>query len=113
MARYCYALDLVNDTNLMDEYKDYHKKIWPEVAANIKQRGIIEMEIWQVENHLFMIVETADNFDAEQAAKLARQSVRNQEWEKLMDKFQQPLPSAKEGEKWVDMEKIFDLAKNV
>jgi L-rhamnose mutarotase len=32
-----------------------------------------------------------------------------QEWEKLMWKYQQALPSAKLGEKWILMEKIFEL----
>jgi len=32
-----------------------------------------------------------------------------QEWETLMWKFQQALPWAKQGEKWILMEKIFSL----
>jgi len=32
-----------------------------------------------------------------------------QEWEKLMWKYQQALPKAKPGEKWVLMNKIFEL----
>jgi L-rhamnose mutarotase len=32
-----------------------------------------------------------------------------QEWESLMWKYQQALPWAKEGEKWILMEKIFTL----
>jgi L-rhamnose mutarotase len=31
------------------------------------------------------------------------------EWEKLMWKFQQPLPWAENGEKWIVMDKIFQL----
>ena len=34
--------------------------------------------------------------------------LRVQEWEDLMARFQQPLPFAKAGEKWVRMEKVFD-----
>jgi L-rhamnose mutarotase len=32
-----------------------------------------------------------------------------QEWEQLMWKFQQPLPGSKPGEKWMLMERIFEL----
>jgi L-rhamnose mutarotase len=32
-----------------------------------------------------------------------------QEWEKLMWKFQKPLPWVNEGEKWILMDKIFQL----
>jgi L-rhamnose mutarotase len=31
-------------------------------------------------------------------------------WEEKMDVYQQPLPWAKPGEKWVEAELIFDLA---
>jgi L-rhamnose mutarotase len=32
-----------------------------------------------------------------------------QEWEELMWKYQQALPCAERGEKWMLMEKIFEL----
>ena len=32
-----------------------------------------------------------------------------QEWETLLWKYQQALPTAKEGEKWILMEKFFHL----
>ncbi|MEO6906963.1 MAG: L-rhamnose mutarotase, partial [Abditibacteriaceae bacterium] len=32
-----------------------------------------------------------------------------EEWEKLMWKYQQALPMTKPGEKWILMDKIFDL----
>jgi L-rhamnose mutarotase len=32
-----------------------------------------------------------------------------QEWEKLMWKFQEPLPEAAPGEKWLLMDRIFKL----
>ena len=31
------------------------------------------------------------------------------EWEELMWKYQQEIPGAKPGEKWVQMEKTFDM----
>jgi L-rhamnose mutarotase len=32
-----------------------------------------------------------------------------QQWEQLMWKYQQAIPGAKAGEKWVIMDKIFEL----
>jgi L-rhamnose mutarotase len=40
--------------------------------------------------------------------KMAADST-TQEWWKLTDPCQEPIPSAKEGEKWVDMEEIYHL----
>ncbi|MEQ8812616.1 MAG: L-rhamnose mutarotase, partial [Imperialibacter sp.] len=36
-----------------------------------------------------------------------------QEWEKLMWKYQQALPAAKPGEKWLLMDKIFSLTEQL
>lgn len=34
--KYCLALDLKEDKQLVEEYKVYHQKVWPEVIENIK-----------------------------------------------------------------------------
>ena len=41
--------------------------------------------------------------------KADQQNPKMQEWEQLMWKFQQALPGAKPGEKWLRMERIFKL----
>jgi L-rhamnose mutarotase len=109
MKRYCLALDLKNDAALIAEYENYHKQVWKEIIASIKDAGIEAMNIYRTGNRLFMIMEVNDDFSFEKksAADLANEKV--QEWEKLMWKFQQPLPWAKENEKWILMEDIFDL----
>jgi len=111
MKRYCFALDLINDPALIAEYEEWHKSenVWPEIKKSIVGSGIIDMEIYRVGNRLFMIMETEDNFDFGRKATMDASNPKVQEWEKLMWKFQQPIPSAKAGEKWVLMEKIFKL----
>lgn len=109
MKRYCLALDLINDTEKIKRYQKFHQKIWPEIAANIQQRGVLDMQIWQVENRLFMIMDTRDDYDPATANTIALSEPKNVEWEVLMSQFQQPLPSAVAEEKWMEMTKIFDL----
>ena len=112
MRRYCLALDLVNDDKLIAEYEAYHQEIWPEIKKSILDAGIEQMEIYRFANRLFMIMEVnaAFNFANKSAADVANPKV--QEWEALMWKYQQAIPGAKPGEKWVLMNKIFDLAVN-
>lgn len=107
--RYCLTLDLKDDPALISEYRKYHEKIWPEITKSIKDSGIEDMEIYLLGTRMFMIVEVNDSFSfsAKSAADLANPKV--QEWEKLMWKFQQALPQAKPGEKWLRMERIFKL----
>ncbi|MDB5002564.1 MAG: L-fucose mutarotase [Mucilaginibacter sp.] len=109
MARYCLALDLKDDPQLIAEYEKYHESIWPEIQESITCSGITGLEIYRCFNRLFMIMETdaSFSFDKKGAADAANPKV--QEWEDLMWKYQQALPGAKPGEKWVLMNKIFDL----
>ena len=108
--RSCLALDLKNDPALIAEYCRLHNTIWPEIAASIRHAGITGMEIWRTGNRLFMVMETDEKFDG--AAKAADDAAnpKVQEWEQLMWRFQLPLPWADPGQKWVPMERIFDLA---
>jgi L-rhamnose mutarotase len=107
--RYCLALDLKDDPELIAEYKRYHQKIWPEITRSIRDAGIEDMEIYLLGTRLFMIVEARPEFSFEAKAQADRSNPKVQEWERLMWKFQKPLPQAKPGEKWLLMEQIFKL----
>ncbi len=109
MKRYCLALDLKDDPALIAEYEDYHRKVWPEILQSIRDAGIEQMEIYRTGNRLFMIMEVNDDFSFEKKAKADAANDKVQQWEQLMWKYQQALPGSKPGEKWVVMEKIFDL----
>jgi len=111
MTRHCFALDLVDDPTLIAEYEYWHKSEngWPEIKKSILDAGITQMEIYRIENRLFMIMETDDSYDAERKNSIDKSDPKVQEWEALMWKFQQPLPWAKEGEKWIPMDIIFKL----
>ncbi len=111
MKTYCFALDLQDDPALIAEYCRYHEPgtIWPEVVQRIRSGGIISEEIFLAGNRLFMILQTTDDFSLEAKRAADNQSSRMREWEELMWKYQKPLPQAKPGEKWILMEKIFEV----
>ena len=109
MKRYCLTLDLKDNDRLIAEYEAYHRQIWPEIKKSILDSGITQMEIYRYDNRLFMIMETDDDFTFEKKAETDRANLKVQEWETLMWKYQQPLKTAKPGEKWVLMDKIFEL----
>ena len=109
--RYCLTLDLQDNPQLIAEYTRHHHKIWPEITRSIKDSGIQDMEIYLLGTRLVMIMEVNEQFSFEAKAEADRKNPKVQEWERLMWKFQRPLASAKPGEKWLCMEKIFELEK--
>jgi L-rhamnose mutarotase len=111
MKTYCFALDLHDDPDLIEEYKRYHmqENIWPEVLACIRAKGVLSQEIYLAGNRLVLILETTDDFDLDAKTAADNASPEMRKWEELMWKFQKPLPNAHPGEKWVRMEKIFEV----
>lgn len=109
MRRYCLALDLKNEEAAISEYKRYHQKIWPEIRDSIFAAGIHDMEIYLLGQRLFMIMEVADDFSFANKAAADAANPKVQEWETLMESFQQPLPESRPGQKWVLMERVFSL----
>ncbi|MGM9475751.1 L-rhamnose mutarotase [Pedobacter sp. GSP4] len=109
MKRYCLALDLVNDEKLIEAYKQYHQSVWPEIKESIIASGIQNLDIYLTGNRLFMIMEVNESFSFEEKSKADLANPKVQEWETLMWKYQQALPGAKPGEKWILMDQIFKL----
>ena len=107
--RYCLTLDLKNDPKLIADYKKYHEKIWPEITKSIRESGIEDMEIYLLGTRMFMIMEVNESFSFAKKGASDAGNPKVQEWEQLMWKFQQALPEAKPGEKWMLMERIFKL----
>ncbi len=109
MVRHCLAIDLKDDPNLIAEYEQQHQQVCKEIIDSITSAGIEVMDIYRTGNRLFMIIEAGDDFSFDKKAAMDSANPEVQAWETLMWKFQQPLPWAKEGDKWVLMNKIFSL----
>ena len=111
MKRYCLALDLKNDPLLISKYIDYHKEVWPEISSSIRENGIVDMQIYNFADRLFMIIETEDDFSFEKKNKRDSHNPFVIKWEEIMSKFQKPISISDSGEKWMLMEKIYELEK--
>ncbi|MDR1866479.1 MAG: L-rhamnose mutarotase [Bacteroidales bacterium] len=111
VKRYCQTLDLKDDPELIAEYVDWHSeaKQWREVRDGMRQAGILEMEIYLTGSRLFMIVETALDFDWDSAFARLAAMPRQAEWEEMMSVFQLSKPGADSAEKWQLMDRIFRI----
>jgi L-rhamnose mutarotase len=107
--RYCLALDLQPDAALIVEYETWHRDVWPEIKQSILDSGIEQMEIYRLDDRLFMIMEVSPGFSFDRKAAMDAANPAVQRWEELMWKYQVAIPGGKQGEKWRPMERIFDL----
>lgn len=110
--RYCLALDLQDDPALIQEYERYHRQIWPEIAAHLRQQGVLAMEIYRLGTRLVMLMDTDDAvYSAERMAQAAHSNPKVQQWETLMWRYQAATPWTPAGEKWTPMAPIFNLGQ--
>jgi L-rhamnose mutarotase len=112
--RFCLTLDLKDDPQLIAEYKRYHEMIWPEITRSIKDpgikdSGIEDMEIYLLGTRMFVIMEVNESFSFEAQTKADQLNPRVQGWERLMGTFQKSLLQTNPDEKRVLMERVFKL----
>ena len=110
MKEFAFTVDLKNNPALIEQYKRHHQQVWPEVIEGLKKVGVVDMQIFLLGNRLFMHVKAEDGFDPGISfKKYSTLHPKIEEWEHLMDSFQERIVASSEGEKWVMMEKIFQL----
>lgn len=109
--RYCQTMFLRDDAGLIEEYRRRHQpnNAWPEITRGMTEVGILQMEVYIHDNVVFMIVETAADFDWDTAFGRLATLERQQEWEDYMAQFQVAEPGAASAEKWHLMDKMFSL----
>ena len=114
MKHYALTLNLKDDPEIIERYKEYHRHPWPEPLQGLKEVGIEGMLIYLLGRRMFMHMTTTDDFDpARDFARYVEQNPRAAEWDELMRTFQECVPEAQEGEWWASMECVFDLRDHV
>jgi L-rhamnose mutarotase len=111
MSRHVLTLDLRDDPAAIAAYRDYHRRVWPEVQDSLRRAGVRRMEILIHGRRLVMILELNDGLDLHRVfADHAASHPRVAEWERLMRSLQEPPSGAPPGEWWSVMDLVFDLS---
>lgn len=110
MQEFALTINLVDDAQKIEEYKEYHRRVWPEVIQDLASVGILELKIWLLGRRMFMLMQAENSFRPDRDfARLEASSPRYNEWQRTMDEFQERVPEAQPGEHWAAMSKVFDL----
>jgi L-rhamnose mutarotase len=111
----CFAVDLRDDADVIQRYKQLHMPGGPPavVTRSLRNAGICELEIYLIGNRLFMIMEVDERYSADEKSLVDMHIHEVQTWNALMESLQQELPfsnpDAASG-KWRCMEQIYSLS---
>ena len=111
MKRYVQMMDLRDNPELIAKYKQAHSEegSWKEILDGIRSVGILEMEIYILDNHLVMIVDAPLDFNWDEAMARLATLPRQEEWEQYVAQFQNCDANATSDEKWKMTERMFYL----
>jgi L-rhamnose mutarotase len=90
----------------VETYETLHAAVWPEVLKQISESNIRNYSIFRYGLLLFSYYEyVGEDFEADMK-RMAEDSV-TQEWWKICDPLQDPVPEITEGEWWHEIPEIF------
>ncbi len=109
MKRFAMTVMLKDDPEVLRKYEAYHANPWPEVNAGLLKCGILRMFIYRFGRQLFMFMETEDDFDMDRDLPKYVEDPKAKEWDVMMADFQETVPGAPAGSKWVQMKEVYAL----
>ncbi len=105
--------ELVQDPKEIQRYKDLHAMgvAWPEITHGLKEIGIVDLEIYCVENRTFEFYQVSDEFDWDSSWDVIDIRPIFQKWGKIVGPIDVPYTD-KQGNPVIQiMEKIYDLSQ--
>jgi L-rhamnose mutarotase len=93
----------------LQEYKQLHAQVWPDVLKMIKECNIRNYSIYHKDGYLFSYFEyVGDDFESDMAKMAADPTT--QTWWDVCKPCQEPLETRAEGQWWASMEEVFHCA---
>jgi L-rhamnose mutarotase len=94
--------------DLIEEYKEHHRKVWPEMLAALSAAGWHNYSLFMRDDGLlFGYFETSDSLQAAQAAMEGTDV--NTRWQAMMAPYFELPPEARPDQMLVELEEVFHL----
>jgi L-rhamnose mutarotase len=92
----------------IQEYKQHHRKVWPEMLAALRRTGWNNYSLFMGEDGLlFGYFETPENFKAAQAG-MSREEI-NARWQEFMSPYFENLGGQHPDKGMMELEEVFHL----
>lgn len=105
MKRYCFVLQVKPDR--LEEYKERHKRVWPEMLDALRETGWRNYSLFLRADGLLVGYVECEDFEASRAAMLELEV--NARWQAEMRDFFLGLDGAGADERMRPLEEVFHL----
>jgi L-rhamnose mutarotase len=105
MARYCFLLQVRPE--LLDEYRDRHAAVWPEMLQALRDHGWRNYSIFARSDGLLVGYVEADDLEAAQQAMAGTEV--NARWQADMSRYFTGLDGRGPDESFLVLDEIFNL----
>ena len=93
---------------LVEEYKEHHKKVWPEMLEALSRTGWRNYSLFmRPDGMLFGCFETPESFEAARAG-MAKEEI-NARWQEMMKPYFEALDGAAPDQAMLELEEVFHL----
>ncbi len=96
---------------LIEEYKAYHRQVWPEVEQMMTVCGFRNVSIFLHENTLFLYQEYHGPIPIEAAYRKYAENAKCRKWEEVMSQFQEQSQNSLPGIRWTRMEEVYHFER--
>src|SRR3990170_7565718 len=107
MKCYGFTINRRDDAEVIQKYDKYHRAVPAAVVEYARNRGILRSKIFRLGRHLFMFIETSDDFDPSRGLIPRSDDFPEvREFEGLMHALQEKVPEAGPDEWWAEMKLV-------
>ncbi|SMC87324.1 L-rhamnose mutarotase [Pedobacter nyackensis] len=104
-----FVVNIAPGEQKLQEYLNYHKKVWPEVEAGFKKAGYKQISLYRFDHLVVMRILVDKGADLDQLGKLSESySPKCKEWNKLMGAYQVGVNGTAPDQKWVETELFYE-----
>jgi L-rhamnose mutarotase len=102
--------DLKEDEDLIEGYRqELRSDLWKRVCEIMKERGVLDYEIYQFQNRLLMIVETELDFNIVEFGREIGEMNEVRQWAGRMNRYFQTIEGFEDSGWWVFLDRVYKL----
>lgn len=99
-----YGFSLRIKAEMIEQYDDLHRNVWPEMVASLEAMGVTEYSIFRRGQDLFLTLR-CESFEG--LLRGMEQSDVDRRWQAMMEPFWEPVPGQHPDEKFAMWREVF------